>query len=171
MQPRVGSARWRILRKLLRGRVNTEDGKFDVDQVKLSCVPNKESSPCDGVTGTFDQIQKQVLSRGCAVPTCHTAPVPPHNLSLLPDDAFVSLVDAAPANATAAALGKRRVDPFNPENSYLLDKLRGRLPSEEGERMPLGKGKLHRLFLEIVEEWIAAGAPAEGFVSATGCQP
>jgi hypothetical protein len=167
--PRDGAARWGRARKVIRARVDGSGGAFDVDRMRVVCVPDGVSTPCDGITGTFDQVQTQLFSRTCAVPTCHSAPVAPHALSLLPDVSLSFLVGAPPTNTVANAAGKLRVDPGNPANSYLLDKLRGTLASGEGERMPFGLRPVHRRFIEIVEDWIAAGAPEAGFVSATGC--
>jgi hypothetical protein len=170
LRPRPGGGRWVRARKVLKTRVSTGTGaRFDVDRMPLVCLPGS-SSPCDGVTGTFDQLQKQVLNRSCAVPTCHVAPTQPHLLSLLPGAAYDSLVNAIPANGEAQAAGKLRVHAGVPENSFLLDKLRGRLGPDEGERMPLGRPSINRrVLIRLVEDWIQAGAPATGFVSDRGC--
>ena len=43
------------------------------------------------------------------------------------------------------------------------------LAAGEGERMPRGLKRLDPLRIQLVQDWIAAGAPATGFVSAVGC--
>ena len=70
----------------------------------------------------------------------------------------------------ARLAGKLRVDPGNPGNSFILDKLRGDLLENEGERMPRGLPKIPAREIALVEAWIAAGAPATGFVDGIGCQ-
>ena len=36
--------------------------------------------------------------------------------------------------------------------------------------MPFGLTPLRAIDVQLVEQWIAAGAPATGFVAAVGCQ-
>ena len=74
-----------------------------------------------------------------------------------------------PANLVARNAGKLRVDPGNPTNSFIVDKLRGTLVAGEGERMPLELRPLPGNAIRVLEEWIAAGAPASGFVAPSGC--
>jgi hypothetical protein len=171
VRPKLGDARWGRRATVVKTRVDALGTPFDTDRRRIVCLRDDATSPCDGVTSTWNQIQKHVIERSCAVPTCHTAAVAPHLLSLLPADALTSLVSVPPENASANAAGKLRVDPGSPGNSFLLDKVRGMLSSVEGERMPLGNPRLHRLFKTLIEDWIAAGAPDTGFVSNAGCQP
>ncbi len=170
VRPRIGDSRWGRKATVLRTRVDAEGLSFDTDRRRLVCVRDETTSPCTGITSTWQQIQEHIIDRSCAVPTCHSAAVAPHLLSLLPVDALTSLIGVQPANASAAAAGKLRVDPGNPGNSFLLDKVLGMLSQVEGDRMPLGNRKLHRLFRTMIEDWIAAGAPDTGFVSTAGCQ-
>jgi hypothetical protein len=94
-----------------------------------------------------------------------------HEMSLSPGEAYANLVGVQPANLVARAAGKLRVDPGHPENSFIVDKLRARLVDGEGVRMPYGLKPLQENAIRVIEEWITAGAPDTGFVSATGCQP
>lgn len=164
---RNGSASWTKGRKILR----TEAGA-DTDKLRMRCLPAPDITPCDGVTSTFDQIQQMIFHpTSCGRSTCHNVQQGEHDLSLAPGEAYANLVGVTPANFVAASAGKQRVDPGHPENSFLLDKVRGTLLPGEGVRMPYGLKKLPELTVRILEEWIAAGAPATGFVSPTGCQP
>jgi hypothetical protein len=88
----------------------------------------------------------------------------------LPGESYAFLVGVQPDNLPARMAGKLRVDPGDPENSFLLDKLRGTLAPDEGERMPRALAKLPAREIALVEAWIAAGAPAAGFVPELGCQ-
>lgn len=74
-----------------------------------------------------------------------------------------------PTNLAAQTAGKLRVDPGNPANSFILDKLNGTLLPGEGDRMPLQLKRLPDNAIQLVEEWVAAGAPETGFVAPSGC--
>ena len=163
-----GGGKYRRGRKTLKTRVSGPGGVLDEDRLKLSCTAPDGATPCDDLTSTFEQIQR-VIFPTCARSTCHNVAQGLHQLSLDPADAYASLVGVAANNPVAAAAGKLRVDPGNPGNSFILDKLRGTLAAGEGERMPRGLKKLKSLEIELVEEWIAAGAPETGFVAPVGC--
>jgi hypothetical protein len=162
-------AKYQKLKKKL--RTHARGRSDDSDKLDMQCLPDKATSPCDNVTSTFDQIQRHILTPGCGRDTCHSSVGPLHDLSFAPGETLGFLVGVAPNNADADAAGKLRVDPGNPDNSFLLDKLRGKLDSGEGARMPLGLKSLKGSRIRLIEDWIAAGAPATGFVSTLGCQP
>ena len=137
----------------------------------MKCLPAKGSDPCEGVTSTLDQIERHVFT-GCTRDTCHNAPGGGHTLTLLPGEAYANLVGVTPNSGVAAAAGKLRVDPGSPDTSFLLDKLRGTLVAGEGARMPRDLPKLPpEKKIQLIEAWIAAGAPATGFVDGIGCRP
>jgi len=163
----AGGALYRRGRKTLRSTVGGSTVE-DKDRLKMTCIPAAGSTPCDGITSTFQQLEAHVFPT-CTRSTCHNIAQGVHQMSLAPGDAYASLVGVAPQNPTAQAAGKLRVDPGHPENSFLLDKLRGMLVAGEGERMPRGLRRLDSLRVRLVEDWIAAGAPATGFVSPVGC--
>jgi hypothetical protein len=167
---RNGGAKYLRRVKIIKATVLGPQLAEDKDKLKLTCAPAEGPSPCDGVTSTFDQIQKHVFSATCAVPTCHNVSQSPHGLSLAVDEAYDNLVGVLAANPDASAAGKLRVDPGNPDGSFIIQKLRGQLAPGEGERMPRGLPRLEALKIQLIEDWIAAGAPYTGFVSAIGCQ-
>jgi hypothetical protein len=81
-------------------------------------------------------------------------------------------VNVVPTNGIAAAAGWKRVAvPVAGvgalAESYLLHKLNGDVAGGLGSRMPLGGGKLDRTLVDVVTLWIAAGAPADGWVPGT----
>lgn len=141
----------------------------DEDKLKMTCVPGKDTTPCDGVTSTFEQIQRQIFTPTCAIPTCHNVAQGEHQMSLAPGEAYASLVGVAPTNVVANGAGLKRVDPGNPDNSFILKKLRGELVDGEGVQMPKDLKRLHHLHVDLIEEWIAAGAPEMGFPTILGC--
>ncbi len=169
VQPSRSGGRWRRGRKTIVSTIAGDAGVRDDDKLKLTCVPGKDTTPCDGVTSTFEQIQHQIFTPTCALPTCHSAAQGEHQLSLADGEAYASLVGVGPANFTAASAGYLRVDPGHPENSFILKKLRGALVDGEGAQMPKDLKRLHHLHVDLIEAWIAAGAPENGFIPALGC--
>lgn len=106
-----------------------------------------------------------VLTRDCATAKgCHgperTDSV---DLDLRPNAAYDELVGHA-ADARSGAL---RVKPGDPDASFLVDKLTGRLNHDEGKRMPLDAktgtpiepNPLDSAYIEgVLAQWIRAGA-------------
>jgi len=150
--------------------------KIDKDKIKLMCEPAVGSGGCDPqvlFTGTFDRIQRQVFNQSCAVSGCHDSQSFAGGMTLEEGTAHGSLVDVTPINAAATAAGWKRVATTGPATgdpaaSFIFHKLTGDLPDVSyGERMPRGKPKLDQGLIDIIELWIAAGAPEEGWVPGT----
>jgi hypothetical protein len=78
-------------------------------------------------------------------------------LVLIEGQSYANLVNVLPTNAAALNAGLLRVDPFLPDNSFLVIKLAGP-PPIEGARMPLGKPPLSAAQMELIRGWISAGA-------------
>ena len=161
---------YRKASKTLRTRLDGHAGSAavdDADTLKITCLPGTDG-PCTGVTGTFDQMQKQIFTPRCALPTCHAAAQPPHDLSLQPADAYASLVNHA---ADESNHGLDRVLPGDPANSFLVLKLRGTLEPGEGDRMPRGGPYLDASAMQLITDWVTAGAPETGFVGSSSDCP
>ena len=77
------------------------------------------------------------------------------HLNLEPGTAHASLV----GQPSVGMAGVARVEPGQPEGSYLLRKLRGE--AIVGERMPLAKPPLPDSLIRVIEEWIRRGAPGD----------
>jgi hypothetical protein len=169
IQPSLSGGRWRRGRKQIQSTLSGPNSVRDDDRLKMTCVPGEDTTPCDGVTSTFEQIQRQVFTPTCALPTCHNVAQAEHQLSLAEGEAYDNLVGVPANNPVANADGLKRVDPGNPDNSFILKKLRGELVDGEGVRMPRDLKPLHHLHVDLIEEWIAAGAPATGFAATFGC--
>jgi hypothetical protein len=167
---RKGGAGFRKFRKTVRAKVLAADGSRDEDALPLQCLPAPGTGPCDDATSTLDLLERHVFAPTCSRDTCHNGPQSDHTLSLLSGEAHENLVGVEPDNLTARLAGKLRVDPGNPDNSFLLDKLRGTLLADEGERMPRTLPKIPAKEIALIEAWIAAGAPDTGFVPGLGCQ-
>jgi hypothetical protein len=150
------------------------DGKVyrDVDKLRLRCDPAPNGcTPAELFTGTFDRIQRQVFNQSCAVSGCHDSQSKTGNLLLETGAAYANLVDAATTNVGANAAGWKRVHTLDatsgdPATSLLLQKLVGP-PAGFGARMPFNRPKLDQSLIDVVQLWIAAGAPATGWVPGT----
>ena len=146
--------------------------KTDKDKIKLMCEPAVMSGGCDPQTlftgGTFERIQRQIFNQSCAVSGCHDSQSFAGGMTLEEGTAYGSLVDVSPVNLAAFNAGWKRVASGDTDASFILHKLDGDLPDVSyGERMPRGKPKLDQLLIDIIDLWIAAGAPASGWVPGT----
>jgi hypothetical protein len=70
---------------------------------------------------------------------------------------YAALVNAPASNASAHQAGLLRVAPRDPEHSFLLIKLTAPGPGE-GSQMPLGRTPLPADQIQLIRDWIAAGA-------------
>lgn len=169
--PRRKKVKLTALSELIGGK------KFkDRDKIKFTCDP--DPAGCDPsvlFSGTFDRIQRQIFNQSCAVSGCHDSETQIGNLLLETGASYGNLVNIAPSNPSASGAGWLLVDaPLAPgntgdaANSFLFNKIVDDLPNASyGERMPFGKSKLHKTLREVIELWIEAGAPQNGWVSGT----
>lgn len=156
-------------------RMRTESVAFqgkryvDVDKLTLICDPSPSCSPQTVFAGTFQRIQRQVFNASCALSGCHDSQTRMGGLLLEEGTAYGALVDVTPVNFAAASAGWKRVDGTNasPDTSFIIHKLHGDLQTGMGARMPFGKPKLPSYLVDIIELWIAAGAPQGGWVPGT----
>jgi hypothetical protein len=117
-----------------------------------------QSRGADGSTApTLDQI-RPIFQITCATTSCHSSLRATGGLVLDGYNAFANLVDVAAENETAAAAGKKRVVPGNPEASFLFQKIMGNLQSGEGDRMPQIGIPLPPDQIEMIRQWILNGA-------------
>jgi len=105
----------------------------------------------------FPQDVQPILTARCTNSICHDASLSAQSLRLTEGSAHESLVGADATQCTDARL---RVDPENPDNSYLLDKLLGQNLCT-GEAMPRIGPPLEADEIATIQQWIAEGAPAE----------
>lgn len=104
---------------------------------------------------TLTQLQTTIFTPTCS--GCHTgggASLPSSmNLSSAADS-FAALVGVASTQQPSL----QRVNPGNPDDSYLVRKLEG-AAGISGARMPLGGAPLDPALIADVRAWISAGAP------------
>jgi len=126
-----------------------------------------DGPPLSTATSAYDVIQQQIFNQHCLSAGCHNAAAQAGNLNLTAGVSYGDLVNVTPDNAVAAANGLLRVEPFNPDNSFIIVKLTGPAPGE-GTRMPQGMAPLSPSDIAMIRDWIADGAPPpEGTAVAT----
>jgi len=117
--------------------------------------PTEPSENPEGPAFTFAQVQAQVFTPTCAKAGCHAASAASGGLVLEAGRSYGEIVNR-PAAGNAAL---DRIEPGNPERSYLIKKLRGD-PDITGARMPLDNpGSLTQEQMDGIVGWVLAGAP------------
>ncbi len=115
-------------------------------------------TPPSGGAG-FTTIQATIFNAGCTDLACHSAQVAQGGLVLEGGQSYAALVNAPASNASAHQAGLLRVAPHDPDHSFLLIKLTAPGPGE-GSPMPLGRTPLPAEQIQLIRDWIAAGAAA-----------
>ena len=106
-------------------------------------------------SATFTRVQGEVFSVSCALAGCHAGAAPQAGLDLSPTASYASIVRVASAQRSELS----RVEPSDPERSYLVLKLRGGT-SIIGSRMPL-TGSVTDAQVQLVVDWVLRGAPRD----------
>lgn len=112
------------------------------------------------LAATLESIQANVFDTSCIV--CHAGAAAPLGLRLDAGSSFVSLVGVSSRQVGSLL----RVEPGNPDRSYLVRKLEG--TAAEGEQMPLGGPPVPQATIDFVRQWIADGAPPESQAPGAG---
>jgi hypothetical protein len=99
---------------------------------------------------TFDSIQRNVLTAVCT--SCHSGAGAPLSLRLDEGAAYALLVNVPSVEAPTIL----RVQPGDPDASYLVQKLEG--TAQVGARMPLDQPPLPAETIAVIRQWIADGA-------------
>jgi len=92
-----------------------------------------------------------VFTPNCATAGCHSGAAPDAGLNLEAANSYAMLIGIA---ATQDA-GVQRVNPGNPNLSYLISKLEG--PGASGGQMP-PSGPMPQAEIDVIRQWITAGA-------------
>lgn len=100
----------------------------------------------------FQRIQDTIFTPSCT--GCHAGANAPRGLRLDAANSYAMLVNVASGEVPALL----RVNPGNPDQSYLVQKIEG--TAAVGGRMPLGGPPLPADRIALVRQWITAGAPA-----------
>ena len=102
---------------------------------------------------TLSAIQDKIFDTNCALSGCHAGSSPQLGMSLEAGEAFSNIVNVQ----SQERADLQRIDPGNPEGSYLLKKVRGDADIV-GMRMPLGRSNLSGEDIELIRQWIEDGA-------------
>lgn len=111
---------------------------------------------------TLAAIQANIFTPSCALSFCHGA-AETANLHLEEGYSYASLVNV-PSVEVAGAL---RVEPFDPDASYIICKLEN-CAWIVGSQMPLIGGPLDQPTIDVVRTWILMGAPEFPPISVEG---
>ncbi|HVN76702.1 MAG TPA: hypothetical protein VMT19_10330 [Thermoanaerobaculaceae bacterium] len=120
-------------------------------QRKLPFEPSVQPTP--NPSATFSRVQAVVFTPNCAVAGCHSTLGPQQGMSLAAGMAYGNTVRVPSVERPDL----NRIEPGDPDRSYLVKKLRGD-PDITGVRMPDG-GTLTPDEIQLVIDWVRRGAP------------
>ena len=137
------------------------DGSI-VDMSGIAFDGNGDGQPGDAFESAFEvqtpqleatltNIQNTIFTPSCATSGCHSGNNPPDGLLLTAGNSFSNIVAV-----DAVQMNLKRVNPGNPDDSYLLRKVKG--VGIVADRMPLGGPFLSDDQIELIEQWILDGA-------------
>ncbi|MDH3429940.1 MAG: Ig-like domain-containing protein [Gammaproteobacteria bacterium] len=113
--------------------------------------PPPPPPPGAGFGPNFSEIQAAVFTPNCATASCHSSGVMAGGLNLEVASSYAMLYQIASSQDG----GVQRVNPGNPDLSYLITKLEG--PGASGQQMPPG-GPLPQADIDVIRLWITNGA-------------
>jgi len=131
-----------------------------------ACAGNGEGLDANGdpitvgppANSDFEEIQATIFTPICS--TCHIGAGAPQGMRLDAANSYAMIVNVPSSEVP----GLMRVNPGNPDASYLVQKIEGN--AAVGVRMPAnGPPYLPQDRIDLVRRWIAAGAPAPAAVS------
>ncbi|UCF40063.1 MAG: hypothetical protein JSW43_10005 [Gemmatimonadota bacterium] len=106
---------------------------------------------------TLSGSVQPILNANCAGSSCHIGnSSPPHGLNLTSGQTHANTVGVASGQVPTM----NRVEPGQPDQSYLVHMIQGTFSTVggSGPRMPLGAGSLSQAQIDIIRDWITAGA-------------
>ncbi len=106
--------------------------------------------PGDPLIATLPSIQAHIFTPICTA--CHAGAAAPEGLMLDAANSYGLLVDVPSVQAPDLM----RVEPGNPDDSYLIQKLEG--TAAVGARMPEGGPPLPQSDINVIRQWITEGA-------------
>ena len=113
--------------------------------------PPPPPPPTGSFGPNFSEIQASVFTPDCATAGCHAGANPAANMNLEAANSYTMLVGVA----STQSAGTQRVNPTNPNASYLIQKLEG--PGASGGQMP-PSGPMSQADIDVIRQWITAGA-------------
>jgi len=104
------------------------------------------------LAGNYKSIQANIFTPSCALSGCHSGVAPQAGMSLQAGNSFKAIVNQA--STEVASL--KRIEPGNPDDSYLMRKVQG--IASVGVQMPRNAAALSSAKIEALRSWIYAGA-------------
>lgn len=132
------------------------DGGVTIDEVIAAVNAALNGCPMPAPV-SFGEIQDTIFTPSCAIQGCHDPLSQTGNLILTPGTSYDQLVKVEPDTFAARNAGLLRVQPGDPEQSFLLTKITGP-PPDEGSRMPLTGDPLSDQQIQLIRDWILQGA-------------
>jgi len=110
--------------------------------------------PSDTSMVFADDVQP-IFTANCAFSGCHAGSSPAQGMNLSDGQAYANIV-----NVQSNESGLLRVDPGDPDQSYLVHKIQGTQGTVGGSggQMPLGGTPLTQAQINLIREWITNGA-------------
>lgn len=104
----------------------------------------------------FSQDIQPVFTASCARAGCHGGTNPAEGMNLSAGEAYASIVNVASNELPSMD----RIEPGDPDDSYLVNKIQGTQGNVggSGERMPLGGGALPQGTIDLIRRWVSEGA-------------
>jgi len=105
---------------------------------------------------SFSAHIQPIFTGNCAFAAgCHAGPTPQQGMNLSDGQAYANIVNVFSNQVPRL----RRIEPNNPDSSYMVLKLQGNAGSVGGlgTRMPLG-GQLTQAQIDTIRTWVAGGA-------------
>jgi hypothetical protein len=123
------------------------------DGLNQNGMPIMGGSPSTGpITPDLQSIEDNVFTPICS--KCHIGASAPEGLQLDAAHAYNALVGIPSVEEP----NFQRVNPGNPDESYMVLKIEG-APGIEGGQMPLGETPLPQATIDAIRQWITNGAP------------
>lgn len=128
---------------------------FSISAGECLRITAGEEAPAPEPVAAFADVQARIFDRNCATSGCHAGSSPAQGMNLSAGVARRNIVGVASRQQPSLL----RIDPGDPDNSYLVQKVEGRAAS--GSRMPLGRSALSPELIQLLRDWVAAGATAD----------
>lgn len=105
---------------------------------------------------TLSADVQPILTANCALSGCHVGSDPQEGQNLSAGQTFSNVVNVASNQLPTMD----RVEPGQPDSSYLVHKIQGThlQVGGTGDRMPLARSALSQAEIDVIRAWIQAGA-------------
>ena len=122
-----------------------------------ACFSEHTTGPGDGPV-SFAQDVQPFFTGSCALGGCHSNPAQPSEKPMLLTTG--QAYDAIVGVASAELPSMQRIQPGQPDQSYLIHKLQGthQQAGGSGDRMPQGAAPASAATIAMIRRWVTEGA-------------